>query len=127
MRHRYVEALRKYVNHIQESRHIGDVREVERQFEQDMGDSLRQLRQEVKSAQVKMVTSNEFWVGVVLAGSIVTAVQNPSTVTGAAIALPALMGLANIRSQRQERQQQALERQSMSWLYRAERTGRRQL
>ncbi|HEX2219632.1 MAG TPA: hypothetical protein VHG35_12570 [Gemmatimonadales bacterium] len=120
MRHRYVESLKSYVERIQAAENLNDIQEVERQYLDDMMESMRQLKEEVRTGNVQMVTSREFVAGVSLAAAVATALTNPATALSAIGGIPVLLGLINLRSRRQERQRQALLRQPMSWLYRAQ-------
>ncbi len=102
-------AIDRYVTRLtQEARHEGDRQEIERQFEQEMGDDLKRLRDELGLEAKRAILSNEVLVCVLAA---VGAVIEPFAST--IIEIDALLRTrANYRAARRK----ALTEHAMSWL-----------
>lgn len=118
MRQTYVSALESYIQRIRAARNANDVREVDRQYEMDMKESLRQLQAELKTTRLQSLTSSNVCAVLPIAGSALAAFVDPTAGSASlSLTIPAALGLYNQRAQYREQRQQALERQPMSWLH----------
>jgi hypothetical protein len=115
MRHAYVEKLSSYIERLSsEARNKHDVKEIERQFKQDVTDDIQLLKEELKTEAKNVVMSKEFCTAVVAAAGTFLAPPNPLSPAGAMFSAAALGQTATkYRAARNK----ALSSHSMSWLY----------
>lgn len=118
MRRRYRETLTEYVNRIQkDAKTGGDVKEIHRQFKEDMKQDLKDLKAELNLASISALFSKEMVVtAIVVAGALATPISGittlATTMKGVGVA-PLIKTAATYRSARNK----ALRKSAMSWLF----------
>jgi hypothetical protein len=118
MRRRYLKALEDHVNRIgREARSGPDVRELDRQFKEELKHDLSELKAELGLASVKALLSREVAMSVlILAGSLAAPVAGltalGSQIGGVGI-IPLMKAAVDLRAARRE----ALKKHTMSWLF----------
>jgi hypothetical protein len=118
MRRRYSKALQAHVKRvITESRSLGDVQELERQFKVDFREDLADLKAELNAASLKTLFSREVAVSALItAGSLIAPIPGLTalaTKIGLVGVIPLLKAAVDLRGARRT----ALQRHVSSWLY----------
>jgi hypothetical protein len=127
MRRRYLKALQIHLKRVgSEARTRSDVRELERQFKEELRHDLTDLRAELKAASLKALFSKDVAIAAVIAaGALVAPVPGLTalaTKVGWAGIIPLVKAAVELRGARRT----ALQKHVSSWLYLA-RQGRLQL
>lgn len=120
LRHNYLNRVDAFIERIRENHgHSGAIREIERQFEQEMQDDLRDLKDALRLKAINTVLSKEVGVGILAAaGMSVSPIALPSTILGVGALLTTA---ANYSEARKE----ALRKHAMAWLFASYRKRRR--
>jgi hypothetical protein len=118
MRRRYHKTLESYLRSIgKEAKSEGDVRELERQFREDMKQDLSDLKAELGLASKRALLSKEVVLSaLILAGSLsspIAGLTTLSTTVGGIGVIPLMKTAVEYRGARRE----ALRRHTMSWLF----------
>jgi hypothetical protein len=121
----YLNKVDKYVDEISKLSRESDIKEVERQFELDMADDLKDLRQELNLTKRQLIFSKELGVAVLATiGSLATCI---SGLTDLATYLDAVGVGALIRTGLKYKadKKKVLRSNSMSWLYLTDKRAKR--
>lgn len=114
LRHKYLKAIDLYVKRLtQEAQHEGDKIEIERLFEQEMGDDLSELNERLGSEVKKVIFSNVFTTALI---SMAGLAPEPITLAGGLLGVGALIGQKVMYSAARKK---TLKDHAMSWLYTA--------
>lgn len=118
MRRRYLKALQDHVNRIsRDARSMSDVRELDRQFKDDLKQDLADLKAELGVASVKALLSKEVVLTLlILAGSLATPMAGLTALgsqMGGVGIIPLMKAAVDLRSARRD----ALKKHTMSWLF----------
>lgn len=124
MRRRYLKALSEHIERVtKEAKSLSDLKELERQFVENLRDDLNDLKSELGIASIKTMFSKEVAVtALVTAGTLVSPVAgltSLATEVGAIGIIPLLKSAAELRGARRT----AFQRHTSSWLYLAGRRG----
>jgi hypothetical protein len=124
MRRRYLKVLQAHLKRIgTEARSSGDVRELDRQFKEDLRQDLADLKAELKASSLKTLFSKEVALSaLVSAGCLVSPVAGLTalaTNVGAIGIIPLLKAAVDYRGARRT----AIQRHITSWVYLATRRG----
>lgn len=122
MRQRYSKALVAHVDRIKkEAKSAADVRELDRQFKNEIRQDISDLKDELKIARSKALFSKELVLSVVLAaGCLPNPIEGLTTLArdvGGIGIIPLLKAAADYRGARRD----ALKKHAMSWLFLAKR------
>jgi hypothetical protein len=125
MRHNFMNHIDAYVKRIAACQgDTADIREIERQYEEDVRDDLQELKDSLKRSRTDALLSKEFGIG--------TIATVGSSVVGEGFNIPALTMVAGVAAvgtlvsgvrAYQAKRRDALSKHAMSWLLMASRRG----
>lgn len=118
MRRRYAKAVQDHLERLgREAKSTSDVRELDRQFKDEIKQDLAELKQELNLASVKALLSKEVALSaLILAGSLLSPVAgltSLATHVGGVGVIPLMKAAVDYRSARRE----TLRKHTMSWLF----------
>jgi hypothetical protein len=117
-RHRYITSLQEHVARVAtEARSPADVRELNRQFKQELRHDLKELRRELRLAGTKALFSKEVAVSALILAGAMTAPVAGLTTLGTEIGGLGIIPLVKTAAEYRGSRSAALAKHRASWLY----------